>query len=90
MVTKVATGEKLPTQVTNASGAYSFPGLAPGTYKVTISLQGFKTAEIDATLTAGSNNQLSTKLEVGEVTEVVNVTAGTTWCAPTRRPSRRR
>ena len=43
VVTKTATGEKLSPQVTNASGAYSFPGLAPGKYKVTISLQGFKT-----------------------------------------------
>src|SRR5262245_44945849 len=77
VVTKVSTGEKLPTQVTNASGQYSFPGLAPGKYKVNISLQGFKTQEIDATLNAGSNNSLSTKLEVGQVTEVVNVVGGT-------------
>src|SRR5262252_8766532 len=48
VVTKVATGEKLPPQVTNAAGAYSFPGLAPGKYKVNISLQGFKTQEIEA------------------------------------------
>ncbi len=77
VVTKLATGEKLPPQVTNASGAYSFPGLAAGKYKVAISLQGFKTAEIDATLTGGSTNSLNTKLEVGAVSEVVNVTAGT-------------
>src|SRR4030095_14253885 len=77
LVTKVATGEKMPVQVTNASGQYSFPGLAPGKYKVTISLQGFKTAEIETTMTAGSANSLNTKLEVGQVTEVVNVTSGT-------------
>ena len=77
VVTKTATGEKLPPQVTNATGAYSFPGLAPGKYKVTISLQGFKTAEIEATVTAGSANSIATKLEVGQVSEVVNVTAGT-------------
>jgi hypothetical protein len=44
---------------------------------VTISLQGFKTAEIDTTVTAGSTNSLSTKLEVGQVTEVITVTSGT-------------
>src|SRR5688572_7787503 len=77
VVTKVDTGEKLPPQVTNASGAYSFPGLTPGKYKVTISLQGFKTQEIETTLNAGSSNALNTKLEVGQVTEVVNVTSGT-------------
>src|SRR6187399_1497278 len=77
VVTRIATGEKLSPQVTNASGAYSYPGLAPGKYKVTISLQGFKTQEIETTLNAGSSNSLNTKLEVGQVTEVVNVTSGT-------------
>jgi hypothetical protein len=56
---------------------YSFPGLAPGKYKVSVSLQGFKTQEIEATLNAGSSNSLTTKLEVGQVTEVVNVVGGT-------------
>ena len=58
VVTKTATGEKLPPQITNASGAYSFPGLAPGKYTVNISLQGFKTQEIETTLNAGSNNSI--------------------------------
>jgi Ca-activated chloride channel homolog len=77
VLTNLATGEKLPPRVTNAAGAYAFPGLAPGQYKVTITLQGFKTAEIAVTLAAGSTNALSTKLEIGQVSEVVNVTAGT-------------
>src|SRR4029434_10768029 len=77
VLTKMATGEKLPPQITNASGAYSFPGLAPGKYKVTISLQGFKTTDIESTVTSGSANSLQTKLEVGSLTEVVNVTSGT-------------
>lgn len=78
VLTKVATGEKLPPQVTNASGAYSFSGLAPGKYKVTITLQGFKTQQIDVTVTAGANIALNTKLEVGQVTEAIYVTAGQT------------
>jgi hypothetical protein len=77
VVTSVDTGEKRPPQITNAAGAYSFPGVAPGKYHVTISLPGFKTTEIDATVTAGSSNALSTKLEVGAVSEVVYVQAGT-------------
>ena len=77
VVTKLATGEKMAPQVTNAAGAYSFPGLSSGKYKVTISLQGFKTAEVEAQLSGGSSNSISTKLEVGQVSEVVNVTAGT-------------
>jgi hypothetical protein len=77
VLSRVDTGEKMPAQVTNANGAYSFPGLAPGKYTVTISLQGFKTTKVELTIAAGSNNALSTKLEVGAVSEVVNVTAGT-------------
>ena len=50
VVTKTTTGEKLPAQVTNASGAWSFPGLQAGDYIVTISLQGFKTAEVKTSI----------------------------------------
>jgi len=77
LLTRVDTNEKLPTQITNAAGEYSFAGLAPGKYTVTISLQGFKTLTADLTVTAGSTAVLQTKLEVGQVSEVVNVTAGT-------------
>jgi Ca-activated chloride channel family protein len=77
-VTKVDTGEKLPVLLTTRAGQYSFAGLAPGKYKLTISLQGFKTIVVDVTLTAASINNLGPlRLEVGAVTEVVNVVAGT-------------
>ncbi len=75
LVTNAATGVKYPVQMTNAQGAYSFPGLPAGAYTVTISLQGFKTVATSATLSGGSTNSLATKLEVGQVTEVVNITA---------------
>src|SRR6478609_11189657 len=39
----MGTGEIYPAQITNESGAYSFPGLAPGTYRVTITMKGYKT-----------------------------------------------
>ena len=65
------------SKVTNEAGVYAFPGLNVGTYKVTITLTGFKTADIDVRLTAGSTNNITTKLEVGAISEVVNVTAGT-------------
>src|SRR6187431_448436 len=55
-VKNVATGET-QTKVTNEAGAYSLPGLSVGTYAVTITLTGFKTAEMkDVRLQAGSNN----------------------------------
>src|SRR6186713_146770 len=39
----VATGEVLAPVVTSSVGAYSFPGLKPGLYKVTITMQNYKT-----------------------------------------------
>ncbi|HSG00697.1 MAG TPA: carboxypeptidase-like regulatory domain-containing protein, partial [Vicinamibacterales bacterium] len=72
-----ATGESF-SGVTNAVGAYTFPGLAVGSYTVTISRPGFKTAEYsDVRLLAGSSNSLTTTLEVGPIAETVHVTAGT-------------
>jgi hypothetical protein len=74
VVKNVSTGETLPTQTTNANGQYSFPGLAPGTYTVTITMTGFKTVQIQTRLAGGSTNTLPpTKLEVGQRTEIVNV-----------------
>src|SRR5678815_6104065 len=35
------------TAVTNSEGAFNVPGIAGGTYKVTVTLQGFKTAVLD-------------------------------------------
>jgi len=75
-VKNVATAET-QSKVTNESGSYSFPGMSVGSYKVTITLTGFKTADIDVRVTAGSSNNINTKLEVGAISEVVNVTAGT-------------
>ena len=76
VIKNAATGES-NTTVTNASGAWSLPALSVGTYKVTITLTGFKTAETDVRLSAGSSNEVQTKLEVGALSEVVTVSAGT-------------
>jgi len=70
------TGVKAPARVTNASGAYSFAGLTPGLYKVTITLSGFKTVVIDVRLAAGTTTTIPSVLEVGMREEVVNVRAG--------------
>ena len=75
-VTNVATGEKLPIVISNDKGAYSFPGLAIGTYKVAVTLSGFKTSETEVRLVGGSTNNISSTLEIGKVEEVVNVRAG--------------
>ena len=86
-VKNINTGETYPAQVTGASGQYSFPGLAPGTYKVTITMTGFKTVEIETRLASGSSNTLPpTKLEVGQRTEIVNV-AGSSELVRTDTPT---
>jgi hypothetical protein len=64
------------TVVTNSSGAYSFPGLSIGTYTVTVTLSGFKTfVHTEVRLTAGGVANLRAVLEVGQLTEQVNVKA---------------
>jgi hypothetical protein len=49
----LSTGETSPPQVTNQSGVYSFPGLTPGTYRVTITMTGFKTVEVETASRVG-------------------------------------
>ena len=66
------------TTITNATGVYSFPTLEPGTYSVTITLQGFKTAEIkEARLLAATPGSIRTVLEIGQLSETVEVKAAT-------------
>src|SRR5262245_3195217 len=81
VIKSAATGES-QNGVTNANGAYSFPGLTAGAYTVTISLSGFKTVSIETRVQVGSTNNINTKLEVGTISEVVNVTAGTDLVRP--------
>lgn len=70
-----ATGTTLES-VSNASGAFSFPGLPVGTYSVTVSLTGFKTSVTnDVRLLAGSPSNIKVVLELGALTETVEVAA---------------
>src|SRR5687768_1076921 len=48
-----ATGET-HTTVTNAQGAFTVPALVNGTYSVTVSLMGFKTAVLNAVTVASA------------------------------------
>jgi len=66
------------TVVTNSDGAYSLPTLDPGMYTVTISLQSFKTVQNnEVRLLQGQTANLKTTLEVGAITDTVNVKAET-------------
>ncbi len=61
---------------TDASGKYSFPQLPPGTYKVTASANGFNTASAgEVRLLVSSPATLNITLEIGSITQTVNVTS---------------
>ena len=58
------------------SGQYSLPGLTPGAYSVNVELAGFRRAGLsEITLQVDQNVQINVVLEVGQVTETVEITA---------------
>ena len=72
-------GDKLiggtQAQSTDATGTYRFDRLPPGSYRVRIELQGFKTVDRDGILVNASFvANVNAKLEVGNVSETVTVT----------------
>ena len=65
------------TAVTTTQGAFSVPALEAGTYTVTVSLSGFKTAvHNDIALSPGTPATIKATLEVGSLTETVEVKGG--------------
>ncbi len=58
---------------TSASGSYSIPELPLGSYRISASSAGFKTAARSAEVSAGAVTQADFALEVGERTETVEV-----------------
>jgi Carboxypeptidase regulatory-like domain len=63
--------------VTDDAGAFSFQALQPAPYTIKVSLQGFKPLEVRGRVVL-ANNRLAVgalALEVGEITEVISVTA---------------
>src|SRR5215510_5146670 len=62
------------TTISGTGGQYNIP-VAPGAYKVQVSLPGFKKYLADnVVVTAATTVRLDIKLEVGELSEVVSVT----------------
>ena len=73
-VTAVNTGTNLSRSgVTSDTGAFRIPELPIGTYRVTASAEGFKSAVQTADVQAGAVIQASFKLTLGQRTETVEV-----------------
>ena len=78
-VSAVNGGTKIRTEATtNASGDYVLPALQPGTYALTVEATGFRKAIVEnIELDAAANVSQGITLEVGQLTEVIEVTANT-------------
>jgi outer membrane receptor protein involved in Fe transport len=60
--------------VSDAEGRFQAPFLTPGSYDVHAELQGFKSVDVKAiTVRLGQNTDLSLKMEIGGLTETVQV-----------------
>ncbi len=78
VVKNTATGVTFES-TTGSAGTFSVPALDPGVYSVTVSLTGFKTAVInDIRLLTATPVSIQAKLEVGALTETVEVKGGST------------
>jgi len=61
---------------TNTSGEYVFPSLQPGVYTLTVGAPGFRKAQVNALqLDAAANLSQAVTLEVGQVSETLEVRA---------------
>ena len=77
-VLNVKTGQSR-TAVSGASGEFNFPGLQPGEYQVDAELSGFTKKQIsNITLQVNQRVEVPIKLEVGAVSETINVVGGVT------------
>lgn len=74
VVANKATGQ-VNNAISNSSGIYSSGALLPGEYTVTVIAKGFKRTTISLNASAGVTSNGDVRLEVGEATMVVEVTA---------------
>jgi len=60
----------------NSLGLFVVPALEPGSYELTAEKQGFRTSKVsNIPLSVGLTATVDTKLEVGQISEAVKVTA---------------
>jgi hypothetical protein len=74
-LTNAATNSTYKT-TTNTSGAYIFTGVQPGTYKLSVTASGFRTATVPTVkLEVAKSHTLNVQLEIGTAQETVEVMA---------------
>jgi hypothetical protein len=61
-----------------ADGSYTIPGIAPGTYSVSVAIPGFTPFSQSVNVTAGSNAQIAVRLEIRAEKQEVTVAADAT------------
>ena len=75
----IATNERTGVQVTSqtdSSGAYLFPSLAIGSYKVEVTASGFQKSVIaDLTLRVATTTTQNIRLDIGEISQEIEVSA---------------
>ncbi len=59
--------------LSDASGRFRLPGLALGGYRLTATLQGFRTANVDVHLGSSRGSRVDVRLEVGSLAETIEV-----------------
>lgn len=73
-VTNTQTNVSVVTETTE-SGAYTVPNLNPGTYSITIKMQGFQTASLpNLAVSAGDRRRADAGLAIGAASETVEIT----------------
>ncbi len=86
VLTNVQTNQSA-TAVTTDTGAFLFPQVQPGIYKVVVELQGFKTASFtDITINVGQEYSLTARLAIGQLSETVEVTGAASPLVQTTTP----
>lgn len=61
------------TQATNPTGGFTFPLLKPGSYKLSLTQQGFRTVNENVDVALGQTSTVNIKLEVGSTAETLEV-----------------
>jgi hypothetical protein len=76
-VTASFKGQLVDQAIANAAGWFVLPNVRPGRLTLTVTLEGFKTAQSVVSVDATRPRRVELRLDVGEITETVSVAAST-------------